>query len=356
MAGHGTEKPTPRRLLKAREEGRFPSARALVAGLEFAGFVALLSWVGGPWFHDFQRMSIGLLQRAASTRDLSSGELVYLLREVSWRTFLPLILGGAGLLVLMLLVQLLVTGFGLHVKGLAPNLERLNPGPRLKSIWQQNLLGAGQALVMLPVFLYVVYRLSKDNMEAYFALPLTGVVAAFSHVAQSFDSLLWKAAGFFLAFGVFDLLRERRRYMDALKMTRHEIQEELKETEGSPQIKGRIRRLQRDAARRRMMSQVPLATAVVVNPTHYAVALRYDMEAHGAPLVVAKGKNYLARRIRQIATEHEIPIVENPPLAQALYRAAAVGQEIPLPFYKAVAEILAYVYKLMHGRGSRTPA
>jgi flagellar biosynthetic protein FlhB len=133
-------------------------------------------------------------------------------------------------------------------------------------------------------------------------------------------------------------------------MTKQEIREEFKETEGNPQIKQRVRRLQRDLARRHMMKEIPTATAVIVNPTHYAVAIRYSLESMGAPLVVAKGKNYLAARIREKAIAHNVPIVENQPLAQALYKAADVGQEIPAHLYRAVAEVLAYIYKLMNGR------
>jgi flagellar biosynthetic protein FlhB len=120
--------------------------------------------------------------------------------------------------------------------------------------------------------------------------------------------------------------------------------------EGNPQMKARIRRLQRDRARRQMMKEVPTATAVVVNPTHFAVALRYQVDGMAAPMVVAKGKNYLAARIRQRAVEHQVPIVENPPLAQALYKSVEVGQEIPPHLYRAVAEILAYIFRLMNGR------
>ena len=133
-------------------------------------------------------------------------------------------------------------------------------------------------------------------------------------------------------------------------MSKQEIKEEMKELEGNPQMKARVRRLQRDRARRNMMKEIPTATAVVVNPTHYAVAIRYRVEDMAAPLVVAKGKNYLAARIRQRAIEHQVPIVENPPLAQALYKSVEVGQEIPPHLYRAVAEILAYVFKLMNGR------
>jgi flagellar biosynthetic protein FlhB len=133
-------------------------------------------------------------------------------------------------------------------------------------------------------------------------------------------------------------------------MSKQDIKEEAKDIEGNPQMKARIRRLQRDRARRNMMKDVPKATAVVVNPTHFAVAIRYQVETMAAPLVVAKGKNYLALRIRQKAIEHQVPIIENPPLAQALYKSVEVGQEIPPHLYRAVAEILAYIYKLMHGR------
>ena len=130
-------------------------------------------------------------------------------------------------------------------------------------------------------------------------------------------------------------------------MTKQEVREEMKETEGNPHIKMQIRRLQRDFRRRKMMSEVPTASAVIVNPTHYAVAIRYKHEAMATPVVVAKGKNYLALRIRQRAIEHQVPLIENPPLAQALYKNVQVGQEIPPNFYRAIAEILAYIYKLM---------
>jgi flagellar biosynthetic protein FlhB len=135
-----------------------------------------------------------------------------------------------------------------------------------------------------------------------------------------------------------------------MRMSKQEIRDEAKEADGNPQVKQKIRRLQKEALRRRMMSQVPTATAVIVNPTHFAVAIRYHVESMSTPVVVAKGKNYLALRIRQKAIENLVPIVENPPLAQALYASVEVGQEIPANFYRAIAEILAYIYKL---RGAR---
>jgi flagellar biosynthesis protein FlhB len=145
-------------------------------------------------------------------------------------------------------------------------------------------------------------------------------------------------------------LRSHRRYVADLRMSKQEMRDETKELEGNPQIKARIRRLQRDLLRRQMMKEVQTATAVVVNPTHYAVAIRYRMEVMAAPVVVAKGRNYMALRIREIATEHQVPLIENPPLAQTLYGSVKVGQPIPIHLYRAVAEILAYIYRLKNGR------
>ena len=169
-------------------------------------------------------------------------------------------------------------------------------------------------------------------------------------MGASLTALLWRGAGLFMLFGTIDLVRQKRRYAKDMRMSRHDIKEEFKESEGNPQMKMRIRRLMRDRIRRNMMKQVPTATAVIVNPTHYAVAIRYQLDWTTAPRVVAKGKNYLALRIRQRALDHQVPLIENPPLAQALYKSAEIGQEIPANLYRAVAEILAYVYRLMNGR------
>ena len=161
------------------------------------------------------------------------------------------------------------------------------------------------------------------------------------------ESLLWKACAVFMIFGAIDLFRSYRKHMSGLKMSKEEIKQENKQNEGDPHIRSRIKRLRRDLLRRQMMKDVPTATAVIVNPTHYAVAIKYDAETMPCPVVVAKGKNWLALRIRQVATQHEVPIIENPPMARALYGAIDVGRAVPPEFYRAMAEILAYIYKMM---------
>jgi flagellar biosynthesis protein FlhB len=159
--------------------------------------------------------------------------------------------------------------------------------------------------------------------------------------------MLWRAGAVFLLFGGVDMFRQYRRHMKTLRMTKAEVKEEHKRNEGDPQMKGRIRRLRRDLLRRQMMRDVPKATVVLMNPTHFAVAIRYDMQDVPCPILVAKGRNWLALRIRQIAREHDVPVIENPPLARALYDACEVGQAIPPDFYKAVAEVLAYIYRIL---------
>jgi flagellar biosynthetic protein FlhB len=270
--------------------------------------------------------------------------------ELIKRTFMPLAVLGCVLVGVTLAAQFMVTRLGVSLKKLAPDFQRLNPATRLRELPRQNIPALLQALVMLPVFGSAVYFLVRDDFQGFLSLPLKSVTAGAAQVGASIQTLLWKASFVFLVFGAVDLFRQKRRYQQDLRMSKQEIRDELKEVEGSPLMKQRIRRLRRDMARRRMMQEVAKATAVIVNPTHYAVALKYSMHSAGAPTVVAKGKNYLALRIKQRAIDNQVPLVENPPLAQALYKSVDVGQEIPAQFYRAVAEILAYIHRLMNGR------
>jgi len=344
-----TEKPTPRRIEKAREEGRFPSAKELVSGLQFLIFVMLLSWGGGIWVVRIRHLMRLLVERAFQP-EMTSASAFALARMVIQAAVAPLVMAGAGLVVLSVAVRLATTRMGLSWKGLTPDLGRLNGFARIKDLPRQNIPALLQAVLMLPLAAVTVYAMARQNLGAYLALPFQGIEAGARSITESLQTLLWKAAMVFVVFGAVDMFRQHRRYLKDLRMSKQEIRDEAKEVEGNPQIKARIRRLQRDVLRRRMMHEVPKATAVVVNPTHYAVALRYDLDSMAAPRVVAKGKNYLALRIREKAIAHEVPIVENPPLAQALYKSVEVGQEIPPHLYRAVAEILAYIYRLMNGR------
>ena len=344
-----TEQPTLRRLQKAREDGNFPSARIFVGAMQFLAFVAMLrSW--GAACVIGVRESMASLLRHALEPQLDPAIIFTVGLQLLSQTLLPLAVAAGVLLAVTFAAQMMATRMGVSLKKLSPDPNRLNPISKLRNLPRQNLPALAQAMVMLPVFAWTVYVLVKGDFEGFLSLPLKSVQDGAAQVGSAIQSLLWKASGVFVAFGTVELFRENLRYRQDLKMSKQEIRDELKEVEGNPLMKSRIRRIMRDAARRRMMHEVAHATAVVVNPTHYAIALKYSMNAPGAPTVVAKGKNYLALRIRQRAIENGVPLIENPPLAQGLYKAVDVGQEIPAHFYRAVAEILAYVYKLMHGR------
>ena len=344
-----TEQPTQRRLQKAREEGQFPNAREFVSALQFMVFLGLLGAFGAGWLREFRRTMRSLFVMAYA-RELDAAAMTALGRQLFWRHLLPLAIGGAGVVAATLLFRLVTTRFGLSLKKLVPDGARFNPLSRLKELPRQTVPALFQAMALLPLFLWAVWAIARDQLEAFLSLPLGSVESGVGFMGASLMELFWKAALVFMLVGSFDLYRQMRRHTRDLRMSKQEIREEMKEVEGNPQMRGRIRRLQRDRARRNMMKEVATATAVVVNPTHFAVAIRYRLESMAAPLVVAKGKNYLALRIRRRAVENQVPIIENPPLAQALYKSVEVGQEIPPRLYRAVAEILAYIFKLMNGR------
>jgi flagellar biosynthesis protein FlhB len=345
--GQRTEKPSKRKLDKARREGQFSSSRELLAALQFLTFVALLS-TGGVHLLDRMREMARYFLSAAFHLEPSLRTMPRTYRESVGHVFQPLLWMGICLSGVALAGQLGSTRLGFAIQKLAPDIKRLNPLEKVRNVPRQNAASFFQALLFLPLIGLAVWVVANRNLAAYAGLAREGVSSALQVVSGSLQDLLWKAVLVFLAIGALDFLRVYRRHQKSLRMTKQEVRDELKETEGDPLIKSRVRRIQRDLARRNMMKEIPKATAVIVNPTHYSVAIRYEMESMATPLVLAKGKNYLALRIRQIATDHQVPIIENQPLAQALYKSADVGQEIPAHLYRAVAEVLAYIFKLMH--------
>jgi flagellar biosynthetic protein FlhB len=342
------EKPTQQRLKKAREEGNFPASREFISAVQFTGFVTLSVTFGGALFRQLG-MLMRMLLAYAFTGDVTLSRLMTLLRYEIVPRFVPLMLAGVALVVLTVCAQLGTTQLGISVSKLMPDLKRLNPMTKLTNLPAQNLPVFFQALLLLPMVGMVVYYEASENLDSFLELPWMGAQPAIARIGGTIETLLWRAVMLFLVVGICDLVWQRSRYTKQLKMSKHEVKQESKEQQGSPHIKQKIRRLQRDAARRNMMKAIPTATAVIVNPTHYAVAIKYTMDGSAAPKVVAKGKNYVAHRIRKRAIEAGVPIVENPPLARALYASVDVGQEIPTHLYRAVAEILAYIYKLMNG-------
>ena len=349
--GNKTEKPTPQRLKQAREQGQFVSTRGLLGALQFVTAVVLLNTMLPNWASRLRLSTITVFQ-AAMNRELGEADWINLLRTLALDTLLPVLSGGGILVALVLAVHLAITGMGFSMGRLTPKLTNLNPLGRLSGLPAQNLKSVIEAVLLLGVMAIAINSLFAQQANLL-RLPFQPLPIAVEQLRGMLWGLLWKGTAVFVLFGSVDFFREYRRHTSALRMSKQEIKEEMKRNDGDPQIKARIRRMRRDLLRRQMMREVPKATAVIVNPTHYAVAIRYEVDTMSCPVCVAKGKNWLALRIRQVAVENEVPVIENPPLARALYTSIQVGNAIPPEFYKAIAEILAYIYRMM---GRKLPA
>jgi flagellar biosynthetic protein FlhB len=348
-SGEKTEQATPRRLLKARREGQFASSRDFVSGLQFTVFVLLIAQSGPMLLAGLKDVTRGLFIEAFRG-DLSSATLIGILHQALSRGLTPLVYTSGILLLTACAFQLSSTGFSFSLSRMTPKASNFDVFSKFKSLPQKGLASAIQAMALVLVFGATIYWIVTKSGERLLMVPLSSMQVGLEIMRSLCMDLLWKAAALFLLFGFVDFFRQKRKFAKQMRMSKLDIRDELKESEGNPQTKMRIRRLQRDVRRRRMMDEVKTATAVIVNPTHYAVAIRYLHDTMAAPLVVAKGKNYLALRIRARALEFGVPLIENPPLAQALYKSVEVGQHIPSHLYRAVAEILAYIYRLMGTR------
>jgi flagellar biosynthetic protein FlhB len=352
MADHSqkTEQPTQRRIQKAREEGNFPVSRELISYAQFGTAALLLFYGAGQWWSGVEQFFRSEFAAAFRTGSFGAADLEHHAVQAAWTVVLPL----AGALLLLtgasVAVQLLLNRGGLATKKLVPDWNRLNPIQKVTGLFKQNRVAFLQAVALLPlVAAGLAYELKRQwpilerSLFSEFRLAVNTDISVVK-------TLIWHGLFVLGVFAFLDAAWQFRTYAQELRMSKQEIRDEYKEQDGDPRLKQRLRQMQRDLLRRKMMNEVPTATAVIVNPTHYAVAIRYRIDSSAAPTVVAKGKNYLAARIRQKATEHDIPIVENPPLARALYKSVPVGQEIPPQLFRAVAEILAYIYRLMNGR------
>jgi flagellar biosynthetic protein FlhB len=350
MAEQKTEKPTQHRLQKARKEGKFPTSRDLVSAVQLAVALLVVLNAGQEVFRQIEKLFIDLLRYAFSPSELTPTDLVALCRLRLWPVFEVILKEAAIVAGLTVFIHVLSTGFGLATKQFAPAFSKLFNLSRIQQLPQQNFSAMLKAIFLLPVIVFVVYVEISGQLSQVANLSVMGLNSALAQARDMIVTLLERLTLALFVIGVIDFIRQRQRFQSSMRMTKQETRDEAKEMEGNVEMKMRIRRLQRAAARRSMLKTLPKATAVIVNPTHYAIALQYEMNSKSVPKVVAKGKNYLAQLIRKMATQHDIPIVENKPLAQALYQAADVGQEIPPHLYRAVAEVLAYLYRTLNRR------
>lgn len=341
-----TEQASAQRIEKAREDGDVPRSRELATftGLLAAGMGLWMS--GGNLVRELKSMLVaGMSFSRDQVFDMS---LIYNQLGASLMKLIVAFAPLAGLLILVaLLSPALIGGWLFSNKALIPNFARMNPIKGLGNLVSSNaLVELVKAVAKVTLVGVVAWMVMLHEKEAVMALGNESVQASAAHVGQ----LLWYAfISMTAALGLIvaiDAPYQMWHYADKLKMTREEVRQEAKESDGNPQVKAKIRAQQREMARRRMMSEVPTADVVVTNPTHYAVALRYADGDARAPVVVAKGADEVAAKIREIAAANNIPTLEAPPLARALYQHTELGDEIPQVLYTAVAEILAYVFQL----------
>jgi len=350
-AGDKTEAPTPRRLTDAREEGRVARSTDLNAAIGLLAGLMLLhgfgSRVTAAW--------LTLLRDGLSARDPAAVSRIDLLTIVSRIGTTVLFAIGpilAGLLLASLLSNLLQIGLLLTPRPLAPKFSKLNPISGVKRLFSaQTWVQLGMNLVKLAVVGFVAYRAIRDRAGDILVAIATGGWKQVAVMSSLLYDVGLKLALILLVLALLDFAWQKYRFIRDMRMSKQEVKEEMRRMEGDPVMKQRRRQAQLAAALQRIKSAVPKADVVVTNPTELAIAIRYDPDTMAAPRVVAKGKGHLAKKIREIAIAHRIPIVERKPLAQALYKTVEVGQEVPEQFYKAIAEILAYVYELT----GRTP-
>lgn len=345
-----TEPATPRRLEKAREEGQVPRSR------ELATFMLLLGGVGGLWSLGSVLVGqVGLVmeqsllfeRRQALEPALMLGQAA-VLGERTFYSLLPLFL---VLALLALAAPMLLGGWSLSAKSLSPQFSRLNPLKGVKRLFSSQALAELAKAVAKSVLVGgVVVGFLAARGGDYMALmdrPIDQALASTVRMAATACGLMVLALVLVI---LIDVPYQLWSHAKKLRMSRDEIRREHKETEGDPQLKARIRSQQQSVARARMMSRVPEADVIVTNPTHYAVALRYDESRMSAPRVVARGVDAVAERIRAVAAEHRVPLLETPPLARALYRHVDLDREIPVGLYTAVAEVLAWAFRLRRVR------
>lgn len=341
-----TEQATPKRREDARKKGNVARSRELtMAGVTMSGATALL-FLAGP-------MAGGLVDGFGASFDIERQNIFdtrfmsHALAQFAGVALVELLPLAVVLLIAAIGSTLMIGGWIFSITAVSFKTERLNPGKGVKRIFSANSLNelvkamAKFALIAGIAVVWLWY--SVDELLALGRQPVSPAIRQALEICAL--SLLVVSSGLMLI-ALADIPFQLWSYEKKIRMTRREVRDEFKDTEGRPEVKSRIRMLQQSIATRRMMSEVPKADVVITNPTHFAVALKYDDNTMGAPRVIAKGKDLVAARIRELASEANVPLFSAPPLARALYRSTRLGQEVPAALYTAVAQVLAYIYQI----------
>jgi len=340
-----TEEPSQRRLSKARDKGQVVQSREINNWFMIGTSLGLLVFVAPT---TARTIGAALLPYIEAPEHIAGGDKLLSAVGVTLTTVGGALLVPLGLLLVAAVAGALVqTGFVFASEKLVPKLENLSPARGFSRLFSMRSLAEfSKTLAKLAVVVALAAMLMRPELAGMTVLSGAEAGVALSEIVRLAGRL---GLGVFIALtiiAVVDYGYQRLSFMRSMRMSKQEVKEEHKQSEGDPMIRARLRQIRMDRARKRMMAAVPTASVVVTNPTHYAVALKYEMGTEGAPKVVAKGADHLAQRIREVAQENKVPIVENPPLARALYGGVELDQEIPPEHYRAVAEIIGYVLRL----------
>ncbi len=345
-----TEEPTAKRLKEARDKGDIPRSRELSATVLLLAAAASALLFGGQVAGSM--IDIMAESFTLDRRDIFDPSRMFThLGEALYEGFFSL--WGFYLLTLLaaLLSPIALGGWNFSGKALQPKGSRINPLSGIKRMFSLKalieLLKGLAKFLLVGSFAIMVLWLDQPDL---IALAREAVEPAIAHSLQILGWSFLVMSLSLIIISLIDVPFQLYDYNKKLKMTLQEVKDEMKNTEGKPEVKGRIRQLQREIAQRKMMTEVPEADVVITNPTHYAVALKYDQQSGGAPRVVAKGADFVALKIREVAEEHDVPLLSAPPLARALYHATEIGDEIPAGLYQSVAQVLAYVFQLKRHR------
>ena len=347
--GEKTEPATPRKLEKAREEGQAPKSQDLDTAVLLLVLFGCLKIFGGymmtrlyDMFHVFYG-NISDYSREELTGARAEGMLRFGMQEIVL-TILPILaLAFIGVFV----ASVVQVKWKVTLKPLQPKPNKINPISGFKRMFSKDkLFDLLKAVLKVGILFYVIYTSLKDEWGMIINIYQLDLWSALTLIVNTVLNIAFQIAAVFFVLAFADWWYQKRKFNNDMKMTKQEVKDEYKNTEGNPQIKSQIRRKMSEVSRRRMMQELPEADVVITNPTHLAVALKYDRKEAEAPIVIAKGADYLAARIREVAKENRIEIVENKPLARMLYHNVELGEQIPPELYQMVAEILAYVYNL----------
>lgn len=343
-----TEQGTSKRQEEAREKGQVAKSRELPSVAVLVACLIYFYFNIGGLLQKLMALMASLLRSAGSTSITVDSVPSYLAGLIVQTALLLAPLCGIVFLV-ALLANVVQIGFLFSSSSVEPQFSRINPIKGLENLFSlRSLVEFIKNILKMSVIGLISYNVIRNEISHCLPLAEESIWGIMVYMGRISFKILLDTCWVLIILAIFDYLYQRWEYDKSLRMSRQEIKEEYKNTEGDPIIKARIKHLQREMARKRMMAAVPTADVVITNPTHLAVALKYDQEKRSAPYIVAKGAGLIAEKIRELARENKVPVIENKPLAQVLYKMVKIEETIPENLYRSVAEILAYVYSLRH--------